>query len=112
MAGAVDRVARVEQQVQQHLTELPAVGSDDALVGRVADFELDAWGERAHHELDHLVDDGADVEATRDPALLAAEQEQLADEVGAVVGGLLDATGVVGDAVVGPGSLRDHRRCS
>ena len=61
--GAVDRVARVEQQVQQHLTELPAVGGDDALVGRVPDVELDARRERAHDELDHLVDDAADVEA-------------------------------------------------
>ena len=92
---------RVEQQVQQHLTELPTVGRDDALVGRVADVELDPRRERAHDELDHLVDDGPDVEATRDAAFLTAEQEQLADEVGAVVGGLLDAARVLGDAVVG-----------
>ena len=71
---------------------------------------LDARRERPHDELDHLVDDGPEVEAPRDAAFLPAEQQELPHEVGAVIGGFLDPARVLGDAIVGAGALRDHRR--
>ena len=95
VADAVDCITRVQEQVQQHLTELAAVGGDDALVRRMAHLDVDARRERPHDELDHLVDDGPEVEATCDASFLPAEQQELPHEVGAVIGGLLDPARVL-----------------
>ena len=110
MADAVDRITRVQEQVQQHLTELATIGGHDALVRRMTHVDVDTGRERPHDELDHLVDDGSKVEAACDATFLPAEQQELPHEVGAVIGGLLDPARVLRDAIVGTGALGDHRR--
>jgi hypothetical protein len=82
-AGRVlHRVARVEREVHDDLTQLTRVCIDGPEILLEARDDLDALTDRGTHHLQHILHDRVDVEQRRREQLFAAEREQLPSERG------------------------------
>jgi hypothetical protein len=90
-----ERVAGVDQQVEQNLMQVAAVEEERGQAGRYVVLELDAAVERMAHEIGVGLDDGAEIELLGLVFALAAEGEEPAREIGRTAGGVGDHFQVV-----------------
>ena len=79
------RIARVDDQVEDDLLHLPAVGRDRRKPRRQIHVERVFRSEQAREHLLHVADDGGELERLGLQHLLAAEREELTGESGRAV---------------------------
>ena len=109
-AAARHRVAGVEDEVHQHLLELSAIGQHvDRLQGR-HDHQLDVLAQCAIEHPLRLQSDAIDVDRLQTQMVVAAEDEQLAREVGGALGGADDLGHVGSSGVIRADLLADELR--
>ena len=100
LAAVRHRVARVDDQVHEHLLDLARVGLDAAERAAEDGDDLDVLADQAAQHLLHLADDVVQFQDPRLEHLLAAEREQLARQRAGPVGRLGDLLDVLANARV------------
>src|SRR6266540_2937320 len=70
-------ITRVDDEVHDHLLDLPAIGGDPAEIRVRHEDELDALGEHAIQDPWHAAHDVVEIQRHRLQHLLAAEYQQL-----------------------------------
>ena len=94
-------VARIDEQVHDHLLDLFGIGQDTAQMGIERGGEGDVFADEAAEHAFGIADGGIEVERTGLDDLLAAEGEELAGEGGCAFAGLADFLGAVPQGAVG-----------
>ncbi len=105
-AAVRHRVARVDDQIHQHLLDLARLDPHVRRRARGVDAQLDVVGEPLQHAVD-AAHDGVQIEPLRLERLPAAEGEELARQVRAALGRFLNLLGVQARRVAG---LEAHRQ--
>ena len=86
-----DRVAGVDDQVGQHLLDLPRIGEHARQAGQPHHFERDARPEQSPEQRRHPRDDVVELQRLGLHDLAPAEREQLARQVGGLLRRLADS---------------------
>ena len=100
IAALGHRVARVDDQVHDHLLDLPGVGLDAAQIGRRRDGQPDVLADQASQHLLKLHDDRVQIQDLGLEDLLPAEGQELPGQRGGPLSGLSDLVDVPAHLVV------------
>jgi hypothetical protein len=99
-SAAGHRVARVHDEVHDHLLDLPGIGADRDRLGRRRHGERDVLADQATQHLLEVPREIADVDDLRPEHLLPAEREELAREGRRAVDARLDLAEVLARGIV------------
>lgn len=90
LAAVRHRVSCIDRQIQQRIGELRGIDVNGRhLVGK-AQLDLDLLAQRRPEQLSHFLDGLVDIDLARLQRLLAGECQQMLDQFGATIRGLVD----------------------
>ena len=95
------RVPRVDDEVERDLLDLPAIGDDGPDLGRYAELEGDALGQRAPEHRPQLPEELVEPKLRRLNRAAPGEGEQLTGERRSALRGPLDLREVIGARIAG-----------
>ena len=113
LAAVRHRVARIDDEIDDHLLELIEIGLDQPEIAPVPHVELDRLADEPAQQHVQIGEHVAELQHLRTQRLAARESQELTHETGGAVGVLLDLhdvlEGRIGRPVIGEQKIGDSR---